>query len=492
MKVLLIQPKFPATFWSFKHALQFVSKKVSAPPLGLITIAAMLPPEWECRLTDLNIRSLDPEDLAWSDLVFITAMNIQRDSAQEIIQLAKNSGKTIVAGGPMFTAEHENFPEVDYFILNEGEITLPRFLSDFGKGKPDHVYSTEAFADITETPIPRWDLLDISRYDSMNVQFSRGCPFNCDFCNVTALLGHRPRTKTVNQLIAELDSLYAIGWRRNIFLVDDNFIGNKAILKKELLPALIKWREGKKGFLFITEVSINLADDPELVDLMVKAGFISVFVGIETPDEESLAACNKKQNQNRDLLASVHYLQKSGLQVMAGFIVGFDSDTPSIFDRQIKFIQQSGIVTAMVGLLQAPFGTDLYRRMKQEGRLTNEMSGNNVDGSTNIIPKMAKEDLLKGYKKIIDTIFSPVEFYQRIQTFLTNYNPLQATGKIDFNEIAAFFRTIWYIGILSPARKHYWKLFSWTLINRPQLFPVAITLTVYGYHFDKIKSGITA
>lgn len=492
MKVLLIQPKFPATFWSFKHALQFISKKVSAPPLGLMTIAAMLPTDWECRLTDLNIHDLDPEDLAWSELVFITAMNIQRDSAQEIILTAKKSKKTIVAGGPMFTAEYENFPEVDYFVLNEGEITLPQFISDFCKGNPEHVYSTDAYADITETPIPRWDLLDLSKYESMNIQFSRGCPFNCDFCNVTALLGHRPRTKMVGQLLAELDSLYLLGWRRNVFLVDDNFIGNKVILKKELLPALIKWRKGKTGFQFITEVSINLADDPELVDLMVQAGFISVFIGIETPDENSLAACNKKQNQNRDLLASVHYLQKSGLQVMGGFIVGFDSDTSSIFDRQIRFIQQSGIVTAMVGLLQAPFGTDLYRRMKQEGRLTNEMSGDNVDGSTNIIPKMPKEDLLYGYKKIINTIFSPVEFYQRIQTFLINYNPLQETGKIEFNEIIAFFRTVWRIGILSPARKYYWKLITWTLIHKPRLFPLAITFTVYGYHFDKVKSGIPA
>jgi radical SAM superfamily enzyme YgiQ (UPF0313 family) len=490
MNTLLIQPKFPLTFWSFKYALQFVSKEVCNPPLGLITVAAMLPEDWTCKLIDLNIHVLTDEDLNWADIVLITAMNVQRDSAHEVIHRAKQAGKTIVAGGPMFTGEYQDFPEVDHFVLNEAEITLPHFLEDFAAGKAERVYATDDFADLALTPSPRWDLLDLYKYDSMNVQFSRGCPFNCDFCNVTALLGHRPRTKSVQQLITEIDALYTLGWRRNIFLVDDNFIGNKKILKEEILPALIEWRKDKKGCLFLTEVSINLADDDELVELMVKAGFISVFIGIETPDDASLAACNKKQNQKRDLMAAVHKLQEAGLQVMAGFIVGFDSDTETIFDRQIDFIQESGIVTAMVGLLQAPYGTALYDRMKDENRLLTEMSGNNADGETNIIPLMPKELLANGYRKIISTIYSPQQFYARVQTFLEHYHPVTHAVTIEPNEIIALFRTIWHMGIIGPERKYYWKLFFWTLFHRPDSFPIAITLTVYGYHFGKVRDDI--
>ncbi len=325
--------------------------------------------------------------------------------------------------------------------------------------------------------------------NSMNIQFSRGCPYNCDFCNVTALLGHRPRTKTKEQIIAELDKLYSLGWRRSIFFVDDNFIGNKKELKRDILPALIEWRKGKEGFLFTTEVSINLADDPELTDLMVKAGFINIFVGIETPDEDSLTECHKTQNQGRNLVESVKRLQRAGLQVMAGFIVGFDSDTPSIFQRQIDFIQKSGIVTAMVGLLQAPHGTQLYKRMAKDGRLLNEMSGDNADGTTNIIPKMDAEVLKSGYLGIVEQIYSPKLFYIRIKTFLKEYRPLSTNVSIQVNEVMAFFRSIFRLGIIGKERWHYWNLFFWTLFHYPQKFPMAITLSIYGYHFRTISEA---
>ena len=357
MNILLIYPEFPDTFWSFKHALKFVHKKSSSPPLGLLTVAAMLPSTWDKRLVDMNITRLKKSDLDWADMVLVSAMTVQRNSVIEVLQLAKQAGKTIVAGGPLFTAEPEAFPEVDHLILNEAEITLPMFLSDLGRGKPQRIYQTDEYADITTTPVPLWELINQSQYDSLSLQFSRGCPFNCDFCNVTALLGHRMRLKSTEQLIAELDKIYSLGWRRGIFIVDDNFIGNKRILKEEVLPALIEWRKGKKGCLFTTEASVNLADDDTLIELMVKAGFTQVFVGIETPDDGALAECSKSQNRNRDLVSSVKKLQQMGLQVMGGFIVGFDSDDDTIFDRMIDFIQRSGIVTAMVGLLQAPVGT---------------------------------------------------------------------------------------------------------------------------------------
>ena len=263
----------------------------------------------------------------------------------------------VVVGGPLFTMEYEKFPAVDYFVLNEAEETLAPFVRDLLAGQARRVYSSDEFPDIHQTPAPLWQLADLKHYDTVSIQFSRGCPFNCDFCNVTALLGHRPRTKTAEQIIAELDSLYALGWRKNIFFVDDNFIGNKKQIKSEVLPALIEWRKGKIGMPFSTEASINLADDPELLQLMVKAGFDAVFVGIETPNEDSLIECSKNQNKGRDLVESVKRLQRAGLQVQGGFIVGFDNDSPSIFQQQIDFIQKSGIVTAMVGLLQAPLGT---------------------------------------------------------------------------------------------------------------------------------------
>ena len=252
----------------------------------------------------------------------------------------------------------------------------------------------------------------------MAIQFSRGCPYNCDFCNVTALLGHRPRTKTANQLVAELDSLYQLGWRRNIFIVDDNFIGNKRILKEEVLPAIIEWRKGKTGCLFITEASINLADDEKLMVMMQQAGFTQVFIGVETPDEESLTECHKTQNRNRDLVENIHTLQHHGFQIMGGFIVGFDSDTPTIFDRQIKFIQESGIVTAMVGILQAPLNTQLFKRLQAEDRIVKTFSGNNTDGTSNIIPLMDPEVLRNGYQRLLHQIYSPRLFYQRIKTLL--------------------------------------------------------------------------
>ena len=486
MKILLVYPEFPDTFWSFKHALKFVHKKAGAPPLGLLTVAAMLPAEWEKRLVDLNVASLTPKDLAWADYAFVSAMIVQRDSARELIARCKKAGVKVVAGGPLFTMEHEQFPEVDHFVLNEAELTLPPFLTDLAKGHAQPVYTTTEFPDIQQTPAPLWKLAKLRYYDSVSIQFSRGCPFSCDFCNVTSLLGHRPRTKTAAQLIAELDGLYALGWRKSIFFVDDNFIGNKKQIKSEVLPALIEWRKGKSGMPFNTEASINLADDPELLSLMTQAGFDTVFVGIETPNEGSLAECSKTQNKGRDLVESVKRLQRAGFQVQGGFIVGFDNDPPTIFQQQIDFIQKSGIVTAMVGILQAPPGTRLHERMKQAGRLVNEMSGDNVDGSTNIIPKMGLEPLKEGYRNILAQIYAPSFYYERVVTFLREYHPPSIRLHLDMQYFMALWRSIYRLGIRGVERVRYWRLFFWTLFWRPRLFPLAITLAIMGYHFRQV------
>jgi radical SAM superfamily enzyme YgiQ (UPF0313 family) len=320
----------------------------------------------------------------------------------------------------------------------------------------------------------------------MAVQFSRGCPYDCEFCNVTVLLGHRPRLKSASQIIAELDALYWRGWRGAVFFVDDNLIGNKRALKESLLPALIAWRRGKSGTTFHTEASINLADDEVLMNMMAEAGFNMVFIGIETPDEASLAECGKKHNRSRDLLADIRRIQRHGMQVQGGFIIGFDSDGPSIFQRQIDFIQQSGIVTAMVGLLQAPRGTRLYQRLEKEGRLRLGFSGDNVDGRTNIIPRMSLDALQKGYLAVVRTIYSPANYYARVRTFLKEYRAPHIVIPIDFEYVLALFRSIYRMGVRGRARLEYWRLFFWTLLRRPRLFPLAITFTIYGYHFRRV------
>ena len=491
MNILLVYPIYPDTFWSFKHALKFVSKSASFPPLGLLTIASMLPKDWNKKLVDMNASELKDKDILWADYVFISAMSIQSASADEVIQQCKKLNTKIVAGGPLFTSSPENYQNIDYLILNEAEITLPEFLSDLSEGKAKQKYTSDQWAEITTTPLPLWDLISINNYTSMNVQYSRGCPFDCDFCDITVLYGRRPRTKTKEQVLAELDALYITGWRGPVFFVDDNFIGNKVKLKKEILPAIAEWNDKNKNpFYFNTEVSINLADDDKLMHLMVKAGFEAVFIGIESPNEESLIECNKIQNRNRDLLLSIKKIQKSGLEVQGGFIVGFDNDPPTIFDRLTNFIQESGIVTAMVGLLNAPNGTKLQKRLITEGRMLKDFTGNNTDFSINFIPQMNSEVLIDGYKKILDTIYSPKYYYERVMRFMKDFEPKKKkVFHLNPNYILAFFRSIFKLGVVGEERIYYWKLFFWSLFRKPQLFSLAILFTIYGFHFRKISNS---
>ena len=486
MKVLLIYPKFPDTFWSFSYALPFIGKKAAFPPLGLLTVAAMLPEQFQKRLVDVNVDRLTDDDLSWADMAFIGGMAVQRDSAKKIIARCKQSGLKVIAGGPLFTAEPDEFGEVDHLVLGEAELTLPPFLEDLKNGRPQKIYRASDFCDLHQTPFPLWDLIPIKKYASMSIQFSRGCPFNCEFCNVTALFGRRSRLKTPQQIISELDRIYASGWRGSIFFVDDNFIGNKLYLKTHLLPALIEWRKDKKGCVFFTEASINLADDPELLDMMVTAGFDSVFIGIESPDEVSLTECHKTQNKNRDLLESVAIIHRSGLQVMGGFIVGFDSDMPSIFQRQIDFIQKSGIVTAMVGLLQAPPGTRLFDRLQRESRVVNIFSGDNVNATTNIIPRMGLDRLLDGYRSIMKQIYSPKNYYRRVRTLLKELKAPEIYQPINIQRFLSIFRSAFRLGVLGKERFHYWRLLLWTLLRKPRLVPLAVTLAIYGHHYRRI------
>ncbi len=492
MKILLVYPRYPDTFWSFRYAMKFIARKASFPPLGLLTVAAMFPGEWDQKLVDMNVRPLSDEELAWADYVFISAMTIQRESAREVIARCRQLGVKTVAGGPLFTACHEDFPEVDHLVLGEAELTLPPFLADLAKGAARHFYADDRRADLKTTPIPLWELIDVRNYAAMNIQYSRGCPFDCEFCDITALFGHKPRTKGIAQLLAELDSLHARGWRGAIFLVDDNFIADRGKLKREVLPALIDWMESKgRPFYFYTEASIDLADDAQLMELMVRAGFEEVFIGIETPHEEGLAESGKLQNRNRDMLSSVKCIQQAGLQVHGGFIVGFDSDPPEIFDRQIRFIQESGIVTAMVGILIALRGTRLYQRLGREGRLLGDTSGNNTGLGLNFIPRMETKALIDGYHRILEAIYSPRNYYQRVIRLLREYRP-QHLGKFHLQSgyIGALCKSILFLGVLGRERFHFWKLFFWSLFRKPRLFPLAITYAVYGFHFRKVAENI--
>jgi radical SAM superfamily enzyme YgiQ (UPF0313 family) len=457
-----------------------------------LTVAAMLPVAWEKRLVDLNVKLLSDEDIAWADYVFISAMVVQKDSAKEVIARCRSLNTKMVAGGPLFTTGYEEFDGVDHFVLGEAETTLPRFLADLAEGQPQHVYSSDERPDISKTPVPLWSLLNMKHYSAMSLQYSRGCPFDCDFCDIVVLNGHEPRTKGRQQTVDELEALYRHGFRGSLFIVDDNFIGNRKKLKAETLPAMIEWSKQKKyPFTFFTEASINLADDDELMALMAEAGFNRVFIGIETPNEEGLVECNKQQNRNRDLAAAIKKIQNHGFEVQGGFILGFDSDPASIFSKQINFIQKTGIVTAMVGLLNAPTGTKLYQRLKKENRLLKDMSGDNTDFSINFIPTMKYETLIKGYKNVLDTIYSPRRYYERVVTFLKEYKPRKTASmsQLRFYHITGLIKSFWFLGVTNKGRRYFWRLVISTLLKRPRHFPLSINLSVSGFHFRKVAES---
>jgi radical SAM superfamily enzyme YgiQ (UPF0313 family) len=491
LKILLVNPEVPNTFWSLKSALKFVSRKALLPPLGLLTVATMLPKSFEKKLVDMNVVKLRDRDIKWADYVFISAMAIQMDSARLVVKRCNKLNVKVVAGGPLFTTFPEKIPDIDHLVLNEAEITLPAFLKDLADDCAKGIYKTDQKADVQRSPALMWDLIDMKKYALMGIQYSRGCPFDCDFCDVTNLFGHNVRTKTASQIIKELESLYIRKWHGDVFFVDDNFVGKRQQVKKELLPAIIEWMDKRNHpFSFNTQASIDLVDDEELMTMMAKAGFDSVFIGIESPNEKSLAECNKKQNTGRDIVASVKKIQQFGMQVQGGFIVGFDNDQPSVFDKLINLIQDSGIVTAMVGLLNAPPGTKLYSRLRSENRLSEQATGDNMDCTMNFIPKMDVHELMSGYQKVLSTIYSQKYQSQRIKTFLKNYNFSHKTKyKLGLRDIKAFFRAIWRIGIIEKGKIHYWMLMLWSLKN-PRRLPLAVRYSIFGYHFRKMLKNI--
>jgi radical SAM superfamily enzyme YgiQ (UPF0313 family) len=488
MNILLVYPKYPETFWSFKHALKFVAKKAAFPPLGLLTIASLLPKEWTKRLVDENVEKITDKHLAWADMVFVSAMIVQKESVSALISRCSALGKTIVAGGPLFNSQPDLFPQVDHLILGEAEDTLPLFLEDLARGSPKRLYSFIGRPDLSKTPLPMWSLVRFKHYATMLVQYSRGCPFDCEFCDITVLNGRIPRVKTPEQMMAEFQALYDLGWRGTVFVVDDNFIGNKRAVK-EMLPHLIRWQK-KHGypFKFLTEASVNLAQDDELIALMTQANFSDVFLGLETPCVESLKEAGKTQNTVVDLSSAVVKLQQNGLHVMGGFMVGFDHDNPkTIFSDLFRFIQEAGVPVAMIGTVMALPGTKLWRRLKDEGRLLSDSSGNNTIGETNFDPVMGMNALTDGFRELLRSLYTYKNYFARVERFVLNYRPRPVRSRVSFNDIAALVKSMCYISICSRARFRYLKVIVWTLVKNKAAFPLVVKDAIYWPHFRKIS-----
>jgi radical SAM superfamily enzyme YgiQ (UPF0313 family) len=492
-KILMVYPKIPTTYWSFENALPFIGKKAALPPLGLMTVAAMLPSKYEVRLIDLNVTTLEREDIEEVDIVFVSAMIVQKRSFEEIVALCGECNRPVVAGGPYPISSHQEIEGVDIFVLDEAELTLPRFIADLEAGHPQKLYQDPGKPDITRTPVPRFDLIDVGVYNSMPLQYSRGCPYNCEFCDIIEMFGRVQRTKTPEQFLRELDAIKASGFRGSLFIVDDNFVGNQRKVK-ELLRAVVNWQK-QHGFpfTFFTEASIDLAQNDELLDLMVEASFNMVFVGIETPDEGTLAYTQKRQNLKSPILESVEKIQRRGIEVTGGFILGFDTDAPDIFDRQINFIQQAGIPIAMVGLLNALPNTQLWRRLKREGRLLCNTTGNNTHTlGTNFVTRMPESTLIDGYKRVLSELYSPKRYFERCITLLQRLSPgKKAVRSISWTEIRALMLSLLKQSFSSYGL-HYWLYLLNVLSTSPRLFANGVVLAIKGYHFFAITAEITS
>jgi radical SAM superfamily enzyme YgiQ (UPF0313 family) len=498
---LLVYPEFATSFWSFKFTLQYLGKKSSMPSLGLLTLANMFPKDYNLRLVDMNVRPLTDADLHWADLVCTSTMIVQRKSLAHVIARAKRAGKPIVAGGPHPTSYWEEIADVDYFLLGEVEETFPRFLRDLEHGTANHMYVPREKPAITQTPLPRYDLINMRAYGSMLLQFSRGCPFDCEFCDITKLYGRVPRTKTNEQMLAEFDLLYNLGWRGALFLVDDNFIGNRRDALR-LLRALIPWqRERNYPFNLCTEASMNLVEYDELMEAMMQAGFTSVFVGIETPTPAALIATKKKQNVSKEdpdyPLHAVHTLQAKGFEVMGGFILGLDGDTPDAFDTHIRFIQQAAIPMAMEGLLTVLKGTDLYYRLEREDRLRGDTTGDNLATQLNFVSEMPEEVLNAGYKRVLNTIYDRrlAQYFARCWTLVQHLDrsraPTPMSTPLRPSEMLRF-AVASLKQLVSPQGPAYLQFLSRVITRHPAMLREALGLAAKGYHLRKITEQITA
>jgi radical SAM superfamily enzyme YgiQ (UPF0313 family) len=494
-KILLVYPPIPTdTYWSFSHALGLIGKQCAMPPLGLLTVAGLLPADIALRLVDMNFQPLSDEDIDWADMVFVSAMLIQKDGLHRIAAQCRQRNTPVVAGGPYPSTEPETMTDVNHILCGEVETLLESFLADVATGCARRIYGPVMPPDIAAAPRPRFDLLDLEAYGSMAVQYSRGCPFRCEFCDIWQRFGNRPRLKSADQMIAELDALYRLGWRGPVFVVDDNFIGNRRRVRQEFLPALTRWQQRHGNpFRFYTEASIDLAGDDDLMAAMVAAGFHEIFVGIETPSPQALAETGKHQNLKNDLNTAVRRLQTAGLEVMGGFIVGFDSDGPDIFDRQRAFIQSNAIPQAMVGLLTALPGTCLFQRLQQEGRLRTTATGNNTHTmGTNFLPRMGTAPLTAGYRRLLRAPYGGnlKSYFQRCNALLDRLGPRRLGDRVvGREEIAILLRAL----LRQPFSAYGWqylKFMARNLVCHADQFTLAVKYGIVGHHFHRITRNL--
>jgi radical SAM superfamily enzyme YgiQ (UPF0313 family) len=492
MRVLLLYPLFPKSFWSFDKALELIGRKVTLPPLSLLTVAAILPQTWEFRLVDRNVLPQTEADWSWADLVIISGMIVQKNDLLDLIGEAKRRGKIVVVGGPYVssTPDAAKAAGADFLVLDEGEITLPLLVQALERGETSGVIRANGEKpDVTNTPIPRFDLLDLSAYSDMSVQFSRGCPYQCEFCDIIVLYGRKPRTKTPAQLIAELQTLYDLGWRRSIFVVDDNFIGNKRNVKM-LLRELIPWMEAHDyPFGLSTEASVDLAQDQELLDLMFAANFDTVFLGIETPDTDSLSVTQKYQNTRHPLVEAVQNINRSGLAVMAGFIIGFDGEKKGAGDRIIDFVEATAIPHALFSMLQALPTTALWERLEREGRLLSKSDEANIHQTTliNFIPTRPIEDIAREYVQCFWDLYDPKSYLARVYRHFLEMKPRNHRKKslqpLDFVDIWAFLVICWRQGIKRNTRQQFWQQFFSILRRNPSVFSHYLSNCAHIEHF---------
>jgi radical SAM superfamily enzyme YgiQ (UPF0313 family) len=493
MRVLLLYPLFPKTFWSFEKILELVDRKVLLPPLGLITAAAIFPQEWEYKLVDHNVREVTEAQWEWADLVILSAMIVQKQDFVAQIREAKRRGKKVAVGGPYPTSVPEDAlaAGADYLILDEGEITIPLFVEAVQRGDAQGIFRSNGDKpDVTTTPIPRYELLELDAYDSMSVQFSRGCPFQCEFCDIIVLYGRKPRTKSPEQLLAELDRLYELGWRRAVFMVDDNFIGNKRNVKLLLKELKVWMAEHQYPFSFNTEASVDLAQDPELLQLMLECNFNAVFLGIETPDADSLELTRKFQNTRSSLEEAVDTINRAGLRIMAGFIIGFDGEKPGAGDRIIQFVERTAIPTAVFGLLQALPNTALWHRLEKEGRLLGHKSDGNQFALMNFVPTRPVEEIAREYVHAFCTLYEPARFLDRVYRHFLHLAPSPCEAPFQFPslvDLKALAIIIWRQGMKRSTRwQFWWQLFS-IIRQNPGVWVHYLTVCAHAEHFIEYR-----
>ena len=490
MRVLLLYPLFPKSFWSFEKTLALVDCKALLPPLGMITVAAILPQEWEFRLVDHNVREITESDWDWAELVIISGMIVQKKDMLAQIAEAKSRNKLVAVGGPYATTSPQEVQSADFLILDEGEITLPMFIAAIERGDRSGVFRATEKPAVTETPIPRYDLLDLSAYDNMSVQFSRGCPFQCEFCDIIVLYGRKPRTKTPQQLLAELECIYDLGWRGAVFMVDDNFIGNKRNVKLLLKELKVWMKEKEYPFGITTEASVDLAQDEELMQLMVECNFKKVFLGIETPDQDSLTLTNKFQNTRDPLTESIDKITRAGMQVMAGFIIGFDGEKEGAGDRIVQFVEKTNIPMAMFSMLQALPGTALWDRLDKEGRLVKGSSANiNQTTLMNFVPTRDIEQIATEYVEAFWKLYDPANYLKRIYRYYMMLGGIKRdkSQRPSWKAIRALSMILWKQGVIAQTRFLFWKNLIRVLVNKPHQLEIYLTLCAYLEHFTEYR-----